>query len=86
MTTAIKKVGLFGAVSNSVKATASSVEVIAATINEAASMGLLKVQMESMESAIEAGLMEEGLEVTNKLKAYRLLKEQSLEAARLSYK
>jgi len=82
----IKKVGLFGAVSNSVKATASSIEVIAATINEAASMGLMKVQSESMESAIEAGLMEANLAVKEKLEAYRTLKEQSLEAARLSYK
>ena len=84
----IKKVGMFGSVSNSIKSTAASIEVIAAGINEAAGMGLLKIQQEAMESAIEAGLMDkqDGKPIAEKFAAYRSLKEESLKAARLSYK
>jgi hypothetical protein len=84
----IKKVGLFGSLSNGVKATSASIEVIAASINEAASLGLLKIQQEAIESSVEAGLLnpQEGKTAAEKFAAYRQLKEESLMAARLSYK
>jgi hypothetical protein len=84
----MKKVGMFGSISNGIKSTAASIEVIAAGINEAAGMGLLKIQQEAMESAVEAGLMDsvEGKTIAEKFAAYRILKEESLKAARLSYK
>jgi hypothetical protein len=84
----IKKVGLFGSLSNGIKASASSVEVIAASINEAASLGLLKIQQEALESSVENGFLEsqEGRSTAEKFAAYRALKEESLKAARLSYK
>ena len=84
----IKKVGLFGSLSNGIKATAASVEVIAASVNEAASLGLLKIQQEALESSVESGFLEsqEGNTAAEKFAAYRTLKEESLKAARLSYK
>jgi hypothetical protein len=84
----IKKVGLFGSLSNGIKASASSVEVIAASINEAASLGLLKIQQEALEASVESGFLgsQEGKSVAEKFAAYRALKEESLKAARLSYK
>jgi hypothetical protein len=84
----IKKVGMFGSISNGVKASAASIEVIAASINEAASLGLLKIQQEAIEASVESGFMpsQEGKAVAAKFAAYRELKEESLKAARLSYK
>ncbi len=84
----IKKVGLFGSLSNGVKASAASIEVIAASVNEAASLGLLKIQVEAIESSVESGLLESqsGKSAADQFAAYRSLKEASLSAARLSYK
>jgi flavin-binding protein dodecin len=75
-----KKVGLFGATSNSIKAAAASLETIAAGINETASIGLFKVQVEGMESAREAGFQ------CQDLNDYQAIKMQSLAMARMSYK
>ena len=75
-----KKVGLFGSTSNAVKATAASVETIASGVNQAAAIGLLKIQIEGMESAKEAGFS------CNNLTEYQALMQESLEIARMAYK
>lgn len=75
----VKKIGLFGNLSNSVKATASSVEVIALGVNQAAMMALMKIQLEAMESLQESG------QACNSFEELRNLQQGSLAAARLSY-
>jgi hypothetical protein len=79
-TTAIKEVGAFGSLMNSVKASASVVEATALAVNQAALLGLQKVQLEAMESAREAGWE------CSSLEDLRNLNRMSLAAARAAYK
>ena len=77
---ALKEVGAFGSLLNSIKATASVVELVALTANQAAMLGLTKVQMEAIESAREAGWDCQSLE------DLRALNQASIAAARAAYK
>lgn len=50
----VKAPGMFGALSNSVKSTAGSVETLALTIDSVAKLGLVKAQAELQEALAES--------------------------------
>ena len=50
-----KTVGLFGSLSNSIKASASTVEVAALGVNQLATLGLVKAQSELLDVYKESG-------------------------------
>jgi hypothetical protein len=76
-TAKIKEVGAFGSLLNSVKASASVIEVTALAMNQAAMLGLNKIQQEAMESARDSGW---------DCNSYKALNQASLSAARAAYK
>jgi hypothetical protein len=79
-TSTVKEVVALGSLLNSVKASAGVVELAALTVNQAAMLGLTKIQMEAIESAREAGWDCQSLE------DLRALNQSSIAAARAAYK
>jgi hypothetical protein len=79
-TSKVKEVGAFGSLLNSVKASAGVIETTALAMNQAALLGLNKIQQEAMEAAREQGWE------CNSYEDLRLLNQMSLSAARAAYK
>ena len=83
----LKKVGLFGSVSNGVKGVASAVEGVALSVDEAVSFGLLKIQLEGINSLEDEGFsVKVDSDLGKSLDKYKEILEVSRAAARKTYK